>query len=525
MLGKAYLFTGKEEYALEFISEVESWIRNNPYPYGINWTCAMDVSIRACNLLLGLSFFKNSRVISDEFICKLTETLLHHGNFIMENLEYAGQSKLTTNHYLSDIVGLIYLGTLMPEIKRATDWLDFGKNELIKEMEKQVYDDGSDFEGSTCYQRLVTELFFYGALLVVVNDDKFTGSNYRETCISVLGESYTMKLYAMIDVILHLLKPNGKMPQIGDNDSGRLYTFGSDEVLDMRYLLTFGAIFFNEHRFKIKEFGFCEDAMLIFGEDGYCVWKELAENSVADIKSKSYPDTGWYVMRNNKDYCIVSCGPNGGDGWHSHNDKLSFELVIDGHDVIVDPGTYVYTSNPEERNKFRSTEYHNTVKFNGYEQNELPDHNMFYLPDRVKIIEAEIVENEENITFRGEIQYAGLSQKRIIRFDKRNNDWLVDDCINYSVPVGGKLLFNLSPEITFNGNSFLTRDKQRKIAMLEIEDFELTRDKSAYSPEYGVKVETERLSVIIPKAETGRTINTRIKRYNTVTVKDALHHA
>ena len=47
---------------------------------------------------------------------------------------------------------------------------------------------------------------------------------------------------------------------------------------------------------------------------------------------KEYKKAGWYVMRNNKNYCVVSCGPNGqnGIGGHTHNDKLSFELCING---------------------------------------------------------------------------------------------------------------------------------------------------------------------------------------------------
>ena len=78
-------------------------------------------------------------------------------------------------------------------------------------------------------------------------------------------------------------------------------------------------------------------------------------------------------MRNNKDYVFISCGPNGQNdrGVHAHNDKLSFELCVNGEDVIIDPGTYVYTPNQKWRNTFRSTGYHNTVKVDDHEQNQI----------------------------------------------------------------------------------------------------------------------------------------------------------
>ena len=121
--------------------------------------------------------------------------------------------------------------------------------------------------------------------------------------------------------------------------------------------------------------------MILYGKKGLEIWNSLEWNSLKNISSKAFSDSGWYVMRNNKDYCIISCGPNGQNGrcGHCHNDKLSFGLCIDGEDIIIDPGTYIYTPLPKWRNKFRSTAYHNTAMIDNEEQNRFVENNLFFM--------------------------------------------------------------------------------------------------------------------------------------------------
>jgi len=434
-LGEAYWLTEDEKYTKEFIDEIEDWIENNPPQYGVNWKCTMDVAIRACNWILGYYFFKNSEEITDKFLIKLLKSLFIHGKHIERNLEKSWRG-LTSNHYLSDITGLVYLGIFFKDTKQGQKWLKFGIKELKKEMQKQVYPDGCDFEASTCYHRLVLELFFFSTLFIVINDKAFNNENYREITEKIFGKEYAERLYKMFEAVLYLLKPNGKMPQIGDNDNGRLHIFVDREILNMRYLLTFGAIFFRESKFRVKEFGFSEEALWIFGENGYKIWRNLKENNLSNIKSKSFSNTGWYVMRNNKGYCMISCGPNGqnGNGGHCHNDKLSFELMVDGKDIIVDPGTYIYTPYPKWRNQFRSTAFHNTVVVDSQEQNRFIQNNLFSLKDNTKCRHLDFGEDDKKIWFEGEhYGYKRLKNpvihRRQIIFNKKENYLIIKDIL------------------------------------------------------------------------------------------------
>jgi hypothetical protein len=65
----------------------------------------------------------------------------------------------------------------------------------------------------------------------------------------------------------------------------------------------------------------------------------------------------------------MDCGPFGYAGaGHSHSDTLSIVLESLGERVLIDPGTYAYMGDPAERNWFRGSGAHNTVRVNEKDQ-------------------------------------------------------------------------------------------------------------------------------------------------------------
>ena len=77
------------------------------------------------------------------------------------------------------------------------------------------------------------------------------------------------------------------------------------------------------------------------------------------------------MLRSAERHVIVDCGEVGmrGRGGHGHNDILSFELFLNGINVVTDCGAYLYTASREWRNPFRSTAFHNTVQVDDEELN------------------------------------------------------------------------------------------------------------------------------------------------------------
>jgi hypothetical protein len=228
LLAKAYICTNDERYAEETVSQINHWISVNPWCYGVNWVCAMEVAIRACNWILAWQMFKDSSVWSPQFHKLFVQSIWQHGCFIQQNLE--DHNGIRTNHYLSDVVGLFFIGTMFPEFQESKQWQDFGKSKIIQCMQEMVYPDGVSFENSTSYHRLVIELFIYSAFLARSNNIEFP-------------DEFFNRLDLMLEFIRFCTRPDGKMPMIGDADDGRFFIFSdhnSWDRWDHRYLLALG---------------------------------------------------------------------------------------------------------------------------------------------------------------------------------------------------------------------------------------------------------------------------------------------
>ena len=471
ILGQAYVLTKDRKYADEFVNQINDWVDHNPVGFGVNWHCAMDIAIRAANWLVAQEFFQD---IEDKgFWNKFYKSIYNHGLFIRKHLEIA--DGFTNNHYLSDLAGLLFIGSYCPFLKESLEWIKFSIDELTKEIDIQVYEDGCNFEASTCYHRLALEILFYSELLAERQGRPFP-TKFKEKVRKMFGFS------------LYCIKPNGMIPQIGDNDNGRFLTFCRRPVLENKYLLTIATAYYNDSNFKLPQFEFDEETFWLFGIKGKAVFDNIPVRP-EPLKSKAFENAGWYIMRHKDDYCFIICGPNGqnGRGGHAHNDKLSFELMMGGQDIIVDPGTYVYTANPEWRNRFRSTGYHNTITTNDIEQNPL-NKNLFSLKCGTKIQSATLEENSDQIVFRASIRLRdAFSLSREIKYDKNQDSFSICDSFNNKKRVTLTSQFHLDSELEVRDSAIVARGTGKKVARIEFANKSAQTKPYDYSAAYGEK--------------------------------------
>lgn len=445
MLARAYRIAEMEErenYVHEFRNEILDFIATNPPQFGVNWRCTMDVGIRVANWLVAYDLFKGFGAFFDEgFECALAASVYDHGRHILRNLEYSPE--LRSNHYLSDIIGLLFASLHLPATEETDAWLAFSLQEIVSEMRHEFHEDGTNFEGSTSYHCLSTELMLYGALFTVQMRDirrsrlcsYKTKLHHVQPRLRPLKEQdfdlkrkeifpgwFWERLAKALRFTSNLLHEDGTIPQIGDNDSGRFLKLNpvydvlsaNEAVNKYASLNGFSAnerIFYDENilnhehlqqAYKVlsgiavgKSVNFevalvCEMAKSIptvhlkdnaFKTDDISIASvvdtlplgDLTEleyrfpkpkELISDICCYAYPGMGVYIYKSPHFYMTVRCGEVGqnGNGGHAHNDQLSITLRIDGADIIVDPGTYLYTPLPERRNEFRSTAAHFTIQ-------------------------------------------------------------------------------------------------------------------------------------------------------------------
>lgn len=417
-LARAYALTEDESLSRHFFLELEAWREQNPVGRGPNWACAMEVALRAMNLLAAFEVFRRSPSLTKERLMLLLTLFDQHGAHIRRNLEFSYIA--TSNHYLSDVVGLLWLGVMMPELREASRWLEFGLREMLREMEKQILADGADFEASTGYHRLILELFLYSFILC------------RENRIEI-EERYWLKLRQMFEYVRAILRPDGRAPLIGDTDSGRALPVVARSADDHAYTLALGAACFNEPRFKIPGHEMPEELLWILGPQGVRAFEGLTAAQESETSS-GFPEAGTYVLRDRDLYLLFNASGVGarGRGSHGHNDALSLEVSACNVGFIIDPGTYVYTADLGERNLFRSTRYHSTVEIDGKEQNITNPQTPFVLGDeahpRVLYWKTEADNDFIAAEHKG---YARLRApvicSRAVRFEKRKRFWLVED--------------------------------------------------------------------------------------------------
>jgi hypothetical protein len=360
-LARAFVLSGDERYAAELEAQLTSWLDGNPPGRGINWTNPMEVAIRATNWVWALATIEHLRPLDPALSARVAESLAVHARHIAANLE--GTPYLRSNHYLADVLGLLVIGSALGG-EEAESWFDQGHEALEREIVDQVHDDGLDFEASLAYHGLALEMFLVAVIAAEGRGRPFSNR-------------FAGRLRTMLEASGSVRHPNGRVPQFGDNDSGRILPAGFERTADTDNLLWLGSAATSFPR--ILPTRPHEDVAWILGRDA---WQAAETRPVAALEPRdAFPAGGVYVLRNARWHVPIRCGDVGqnGNGGHAHNDLFSYELSCDGTTLVVDPGTYVYTSDPRERNAFRSTAAHNTVVVGGEEQNPIDPEQLFAL--------------------------------------------------------------------------------------------------------------------------------------------------
>jgi uncharacterized heparinase superfamily protein len=362
-LGQAYRITSDERYAQAAAHLLDAWLRANPRGIGINWTSSLELAYRLIAWCWAIALFDRSAAMHQAPFVDLAASLRDHAQHVERYLSIYFSPN---THLTGEALGLFYAGVLAGADRDAVRWRDLGRRILIDQSAHQILRDGVHFEQAACYHRYTIEIYLH--FLTVA-------AKYGVD----VPPAVVARVAKMLDVLAHLCRADGMMPQIGDADSGWALPLAVRSSQDCRGVFAVAAVLFGREDFARLAGGDAPEVAWLLGTNGL---KDLARLESAGIPdqpspaSKIFPSGGYAVMRSGWGpealQLIVDVGPLGCpiSAAHGHADLLNLECAAFGESWIADRGTGGYTTDPAWRRYFRTTAAHSTVTVDGLSQAE-----------------------------------------------------------------------------------------------------------------------------------------------------------
>lgn len=334
-----------DDTALRFIERIiTSWHSSNPPFKGVGWSSGIELSLRAISLLVVTSLVGDR--LSTVVRAQIHQILNAHSFWLAR---YPSRFSSANNHLVAEEAALYLIGATC-SVADSFHLRRDAQQALEREIQLQIYADGVAAEQSPTYGALTCELVLLCALVAARINHPFS---------STVSE----RLAAFAEWIYWLAENDGTVPAIGDDDEGRVLTLGQEEP---GYAASVAA--------AIAAFTGRTDLTPYHSNSLRNVLTGHADAHGQPVGTRTFPDGGYTVHRDNVGKRVVSLvidhAPLGylAIAAHGHADALSFTLAIDGHSIIVDPGTYLYHSGHNWRDWFRNTRAHNTIAVEAAEQ-------------------------------------------------------------------------------------------------------------------------------------------------------------
>jgi hypothetical protein len=389
-LALAYRSTGREEFRETCLRWMADFAQKNPLSHGIQQTSGIEMALRVMTCGFALAILGSGGRPStpqppppperEEGVLGLMAQMALH---CADNLSLGSSAN---NHLLAELAGMVFMGAMFPSmtgsaapprqlgeeggrsqsgagpapmkrsgrragsasIKSAGGMLDEGLRRLQAEVLRQINPDGTSVEQSFGYVPFIWELLLYPLIAA-------------ERAGQTVEPVVKARLRASLEFARALRLPNGTLPQVGDEDDGRIL-FPADgptrlDLVGNALASWLGAPALSPSADTV--------AILLTGRS---LPAEAADDGCCE-----FPDGGYTVWRDSGLLLTFDHGPL---GWgplaaHGHADALAITLFNNGDPVFVDPGVFAYHEDPEARDRFRSTPYHSTVNFEGRSQSEM----------------------------------------------------------------------------------------------------------------------------------------------------------
>lgn len=356
-LAQGWVYTGDDRYVAAIAGALQSWMDANPPKLGVNWASSLEVAFRTISWVWLLRIVGRHPSLSDALIARVIGHLRIAGRHIARHLSTYFSAN---THLTGEALALYYLGGELAGFKEARRWRDTGRRILLEQLPIHVRSDGTYFEQTTWYHRYTLDFYLHFCIL-----EQRAG---RDTA------PLRSALDRLAGVLLWIMRPDGTMPLIGDDDGGRLLALDGRTARDPRPALANVAALLGDSTLASAGPPSAELPWLL-GASGVAAHRSLTPHPPY-ATSRHFSGGGLVVLRDGWDakasVMTLDVGEHGVmKGGHSHADALSFDLTVRGVPVFVDPGTCDYTTDPETRDRFRHTAAHNAATVDGHASSEM----------------------------------------------------------------------------------------------------------------------------------------------------------
>jgi hypothetical protein len=341
LLVRAYGATKDERYAEAFWNLFEDWAEKNPPNVGVNWVSGQEAAFRVMSWCFGLGGFFSSPSSTAARVLNLVRVIEKHGERIAGFIEYALSQR--NNHGISEAAGLFTIAVLFPQLRRAEEWREVGRELIIKQLQEQVYQDGSYIQHSFNYERVMLDDMVWVIRLGELNEARFPPETYE-------------LLATAARFMLQFCDPKtGRMPNYGGNDGSLVLPLSSCDYQDFRPSIQ--AAYYLTHR----EFCF-----------GNGPWNEVVDRLFHDdpsFSSAAHPQTSrlesaskssqYMKLQARESYCMLRAARY--RNRPAQADQLHVDLWWRGENIACDAGTYLYNGADPWSNVLAGTNVHNTV--------------------------------------------------------------------------------------------------------------------------------------------------------------------
>ena len=313
----AYWYTGQERYVEGMKQYILDWVRQNPKEtFGSLMTRTIDTGIRCASwtpLLLHLLAMER---IKEEELFEILESMEQQFLYLYQSyVPKYRQSNWGVLQTTSILQNAAWFGECfcLEEMKRIAEW---AKDELLYQLESQIYGDGSHWEQSMMYH-------------IEVLNSVTTMLVFRKRAGVETSKRIEEILYGMYDYVMHAAGPDHFQIAQGDSD-----------VTDIRDVMTRGAMLFEESAFKYA--GYEEpdlESIWCFGmeqKEQYLKLKSKQPEILNGLYTESgnfYYRSGWEIDSN---YTYLHNGPLGSS--HGHSELTNICNYYKGKAFLTDSG-------------------------------------------------------------------------------------------------------------------------------------------------------------------------------------------